>query len=292
MRSDFAILILTHGRADRVRTADLLKRCGYDGRWYIVIDDEDTQEYEYRKRYGDRVLQFSKAEVASRIDVGNNFGDRRSIVFARNACWELARDVGVTWFMQLDDDYTSLLYRIGSDGGYIPGTSIRRTLNDALEAMIGLMEQTQMKAFAFSQGGDWIGGANQLRIASKMFRRKVMNSWICCTERPFDFVGLMNEDVNTYVTHGRRGTLFMTIMQLMLTQIQTQANAGGATDIYKRFGTYVKSFYSVMYAPSCVKVSTLADEHAEIVNPRFHHAVNWNSAAPMIVRESLRKQSA
>lgn len=292
MRSDFAILILTHGRADRVRTADLLKRCGYDGRWYIVIDDEDKQEDEYRKRYGDRVLQFCKAEVASRIDAGNNFGDRRSIVFARNACWELARDVGVTWFMQLDDDYTSLLYRIGSDGAYIPGTSIRRTLNDALEAMIGLMEQTQMKAFAFSQGGDWIGGANQLRIASKMFRRKVMNSWICCTERPFDFVGLMNEDVNTYVTHGRRGTLFMTIMQLMLTQIQTQANAGGATDIYKRFGTYVKSFYSVMYAPSCVKVSTLADEHAKIVNPRFHHAVNWNSAAPMIVRESLRKQSA
>ena len=292
MRNDFAIFILTHGRADRVRTADLLKRCGYDGRWYVVIDDEDTQEDEYRKRYGDRVLQFCKSEVAARIDVGNNFDDRRSIVFARNACWQLARDVGARWFMQWDDDYTSLLYRIDSNGGYIPGTSIRKTLNHALEAMIGVMERTSMSSFAFSQGGDWIGGGNQLRRPSKMFRRKVMNSWLCCTDREFDFVGLMNEDVNTVLTHGRRGSMFITIMQMMLTQVQTQANAGGATEMYKRFGTYVKSFYSVMYAPSCVKVSTLQDEHAEVVMPRFHHAPDWNAACPRIVRESLRKQSA
>jgi hypothetical protein len=292
---DFAIFILTHGRADRVVTFDLLQRFGYMGRLYIVIDDEDKQGDEYRKRFGDRVLMFCKRDVASRIDEGNNFGDRRSILFARNACWDLARQVGVRYFMQLDDDYTGFCYRLSSDGHYLQqSVLVRKTFNDALNRMVDLMRHVPLHSVATSQGGDWIGGGAQMigkrsNGNSIMFRRKVMNSWICCTDRSFQFVGLMNEDVNTVLTHGRRGALFLTIMQLMLTQIQTQANAGGATDIYRKFGTYVKSFYSVMYAPSCVKVSTLADYRAETIAPRFHHMVNWNAAAPRIVRESIRK---
>ena len=292
MRSDFAILILTHGRADRVRTADLLKRCGYDGRWYIVIDDEDKQEDEYRKRYGDRVLQFCKAEVAKRIDVGNNVVEKPGVVYARNACWELARGVGARYFMQLDDDYLGYFYRFTGELEYLGNRPIRTTFSQALEAMVGLMEQTQIASLAFSQGGDWIGGANQMHNALGLFRRKVMNSWICCTDREFDFLGLINEDVTTNMVHGRRGALFITLMQLMLGQVQTQTNAGGMSDLYWSYGTYVKSFYSVMYAPSCVKVSTLIDSSADQVKPRFHHYVKWGNACPKIVRESLRKQSA
>ena len=40
-RDDFAILFLTHGRAATMCTVETVKRCGYTGRWFIVIDDED-----------------------------------------------------------------------------------------------------------------------------------------------------------------------------------------------------------------------------------------------------------
>lgn len=49
MRDDFCVFILTHGRANNVITMDTLKKCGYTGKCYIVIDNEDDQEAEYKK---------------------------------------------------------------------------------------------------------------------------------------------------------------------------------------------------------------------------------------------------
>ena len=58
------------------------------------------------------------------------------------------------------------------------------------------------------------------------------------------------------------------------------------TDVYKDSGTYVKSFYTVMYQPSSVKVRVLATK-----NQRIHHAVHWRYTAPKILREELKKLS-
>jgi hypothetical protein len=161
-------------------------------------------------------------------------------------------------------------------------------MDGVLTAMVALLESVPyLLSLCMSQGGDWIGGANT--IPGGVFRRKAMNSFVCATNRRFEFSGLINEDVNTYTATSRRGGVFMTMLQLMLTQVQTQASNGGMTDVYRNSGTYIKSMYSVMYAPSCVKVSSLVDCGAAIVRPRFHHFVSWNNAFPCIVRESLRK---
>ncbi len=47
MRNDFAVLILSHGRADRVYTIPTLRKGGYTGKIYIVVDNEDEQQDEY-----------------------------------------------------------------------------------------------------------------------------------------------------------------------------------------------------------------------------------------------------
>ena len=44
MRDSFAVFILTHGRADNVVTMKTLKKGGYTGRWYMIIDNEDEQK--------------------------------------------------------------------------------------------------------------------------------------------------------------------------------------------------------------------------------------------------------
>jgi len=95
----------------------------------------------------------------------------------------------------------------------------------------------------------------------------------------------MNEDVNTYVSMGATGNLFLTIPLAMMNQMDTQSNAGGITELYKRFGTYAKSFYTVMYAPSCTKIGMMGTTHK-----RLHHSINWKSAVPCIVSEELRKK--
>lgn len=56
------------------------------------------------------------------------------------------------------------------------------------------------------------------------------------------------------------------------------------TDVYLNRGTYVKSFYTVLFAPSAVKVSMMTTKYE-----RIHHLIDWNAAVPKIVPEKFRK---
>lgn len=289
MRSDFSALILTHGRPDRVHTYFALRNAGYTGRILIVIDNEDKTADQYRERYGDDVVMFDKAAIAQTFDEGDNFQDRRAIIYARNASFQIAKDHGYRFFVQLDDDYTGFYYRFDQDGFY--GHCITPSLNWLFLQLTNYLAATPFASIAISQGGDHIGGGESKKsIATK---RKAMNSFVCDTEKPFKFVGRINEDVNTYTCEQRKGLAFLTIMGAQLNQKTTQSNAGGMTDLYLDSGTYVKTFYSVMYAPSCVKVSDLSDpKNGHAGHARIHHKISWNNAAPLILSEKNKKAAS
>lgn len=284
MRSDFCVFVLTHGRPDKLYTLNTLKKSGYTGKVYLVIDDEDKTADRYKELYGDMVLQFSKVEIGTTFDEGDNFDDRRTITYARNVCFELAKKVGCRLFIELDDDYSGFYIRFNSAGKY--GSFRVKTMMDSLlNAMIDFYESIPALSIALSQGGDHIGGGDGNPQPRLM--RKCMNSFICSVDRPFQFRGRFNEDVNTYTTLGRQGHLFFTVLQAQLNQKATQSNPGGITDLYKKFGTYVKSFNTIQHAPSCVKVGEMGDPRSP--NYRIHHVINWGNCAPRIIREDHRK---
>jgi hypothetical protein len=283
---DFCIFILTHGRPDRVHTYDSLIKAGYTGKLYIVIDDEDKTAEGYRERFGDKVLQFCKADLAAATDEGDNFQHRKAIVYARNACWDLAKQVGCRWFCQMDDDYTG--FQLRHDSNLNPcWPIIESTLTEAIKALLSFYKSCNATAIAMAQGGDFIGGKDGCLLPK--LRRKCMNSWFCDTEKPFKFFGHMNEDVSAYVTYGRRGMLFFTAMQINLNQKQTQAAAGGMSDVYLSSGTYVKSFYTVLSAPSCTQIGVMGDNR-NTREKRVHHQINWHKAVPKIIDERHKKQ--
>lgn len=286
IQSDFCVFILTHGRPDRVRTFDLLRRIGYSGRLYIVIDDEDKTADEYRQRFGDLVLQFNKAKTAKTFDEADNFDNRRAIIYARNVCFELARQVGCRYFLQLDDDYTDFYIRFDRRGNYI-SARVTTQADRLFDVCLAFLRRAKPVTFCISQGGDHIGGAapdDPIRLL-----RKTMNTFFCDVERPFQFHGRINEDVNTYTAGGRRGELFLTAKHAQVNQLQTQSNAGGMTETYIESGTYLKTFYSVMFCPSAVKVGQLGDNRSP--HFRIHHRVNWNACAAKILDERWRKAS-
>jgi hypothetical protein len=288
MRSDFAALILTHGRPDRVHTYFALRSAGYTGRILIVIDNEDKTADEYRSRYGNDVVMFDKAAIAKTFDEGDNFQDRRAIIYARNASFNIAKDLGYRFFVQLDDDYTGFYYRFDENGEY--GHCTIQSLNWLFHNLCNYLVATPFASIAISQGGDHIGGGESKKVIGA--KRKAMNSFICDTEKPFQFVGRINEDVNTYTGEQRKGLLFLTFMQAQLNQKTTQSNSGGMTDLYIDSGTYVKTFYSVMYAPSCVKVSDLSDpKNGHSGHSRIHHKISWNNASPRIIPQIFKKSA-
>ena len=276
MREDFAVFILSHGRPDKVVTLKTLKRIGYTGKYYIVLDDEDKTIQEYKNAFGeDHILLFNKDKVEQTFDVMDNLDNKKVVVYARNVCFEFARKLNLKYFLELDDDYVRFELRTEEEGKLL--TTELRDTDSIFECMIDFLENSNALSVAFAQGGDLIGGLNGTMWKSKI-KRKAMNSFFCKTDRPFTFIGRINEDANTYTTLGSRGNLFFTIANIDLIQIQTQSNEGGMSEVYLDSGTYLKSFYTIMSMPSCVSIDMMGEQHR-----RIHHKVDWETCVPKII---------
>ena len=282
MKSNFAVFILSHGRADNVLTINTLRKIGYTGKIYIIIDNEDNQAEKYKKLKDiEDVIIFDKEKEMKFTDTADNYKDHRLVVYARNKCHDIAKDLGLEYFLELDDDYTGFSIRYDNDGKLS-----RKSITQAdrlFEDMIEFLEKSNALTVAFAQSGDYIGGIEG-SVWKKQLARKAMNCFFCKTDRPFKFSGSTNEDVNAYITYGNRGKLMFTIADICMDQLQTQSNPGGLTDIYLDNGTYVKSFYSVIHQPQCAKISTMGNKFK-----RIHHKILWEHCTPKIINQKYKK---
>lgn len=278
----FAVFILSHGRPDKVVTAETLSRCGWRGKTFLVCDTGDARLDEYRARFGaERVLAFDKASVD--CDRACNFTDLAGILEARNVCFDLAREIGFEYFLELDDDYTAFQFR------YIDGEVLRtvecRDLSRVFDLFLDFLDcDERIRTVSMAQGGDLQGGAENGDVRSEKFYRKAMNSFFCRTDRRVEFTGLLNEDVSCYAADSARGHIYTQTNLVNLVQAPTQKNAGGITEAYRKYGTFTKSFFSVMAAPSCVRVETLGNLHR-----RIHHRINPRLAYTKILSEKWRR---
>lgn len=271
LKSNFAIFILTHGRADNLDTVRTLKKTNYSGKIYLILDNEDKTVDRYKELYSDQVediIIFDKKEVAKRVDDMSTSKVLNAVVYARNITWDIARDLKLDYFLVLDDDYIAFTYRIpNEDRSSLLGIGIYN-FDEMINQMVEFLENSNALTISMSQGGELIGGLNS-QVYKNRLARKAMNTFFCKTDRPFKFIGKINEDVNAYVKEGIRGNLFFTISDLSVVQRETQQNKGGLTDIYLASGTYVKSFYTVMISPSSVTVRDMG-----MASRRLHHRID------------------
>lgn len=281
MRDDFAVFILSHKRPDNVITYNTLKRQGYTGKIYIIIDNEDITQDKYIDRFGNNVIVFDKQKMISKTDTYDISGNNQTVVFARNVCFEIAEKLGLRYFLQLDDDYKQFVFRYEDDNKF--KTQDINNLDLLFSYMLDFLNDTNALTVALSQSGDFIGGLHS-DIWKKRIRRKAMNTFFCDVKKPFVFSGRMNEDVNMYVSYGNKGKLILTVADATIKQRDTQKAKGGMTDIYMQHGTYLKSFYSVICSPQCVKIADMNTN-----NRRIHHRINWKYCTPMILNAEHKK---
>lgn len=283
-RNDFAVFILTFGRADNVITYKTLRSVGYTGKIYFIVSDDDIQQEKYIKNFGkDNVFIFNKEEIEKTFDIGDNFKDKKKvIIYARNYSIQLAKELGLKYMLQLDDDYSTFDYTLDSKNNY--KRSSIKSFDKVIDVFIEYLESSQADSIAFVQGGDLIGGQENELLNEVKMKRKAMNTFFINLSKPFSFIGRINEDVNTYVSNGIIGKLFLTLPQIVINQKTTQTNKNGMTETYIDGGTYLKTFYTVMYAPSCVKISTMGEKHK-----RIHHSISWNNCVPCIISEEYKK---
>lgn len=298
MNHNFCVMILSHGRPNDQATVATLKRFGYTGDWYIILDNEDDTAQEYINKYGaDKIKIFDKQSVidSGAVDPMDNFGVHATVVFARYASYQIAKELGYGYFMMCEDDHDSIRWRMSPEIEYsskmVSDDPEYHALDQIINTMLDYFVATpRIQSLCMAQSGDYIGGANS-KMATDQYRRKAMGTFITRVDDPIDFCGTMNDDTNAYTMLASKGNLMLTTAFVAVNTKQTQKNAGGNTDIYMAFGTYVKSFYSVLGHPSGVKISTLANNGDRVKNNifRVHHRVTWANVAPKIVRKNIKK---
>lgn len=278
---DFAVFILTYGRSEKIHTLKTLQEQCYTGKTYLICSNDDKSLTNYKKNYKN-IIVFNKEDYKNTFDIGDNFNDDRVVVYARNAVFDIAKKINLKYFLVLDDDYKSFKYTTDGHGNYTSKPQKIKNLDNMFNKLLNYYKNTNAKTLCIAQDGDFIGGETSRHFKLKL-TRKAMNFFICCVERPFKFIGRINEDVNTYVLRGNMGDIFLTIANLRLSQLATQQNKGGLTEFYLEEGTYIKSFYTVLFSPSCVKVAPMGGFK------RLHHRINWNNAVPKILNEQYKK---
>lgn len=280
----YAVFILTHGRPDRQYTYELLKKTNYKGPVYFLIDNTDATAAEYISRFGEKVVIFDKSEWAEKTDTMDNWHRMDVVVYARNAVFEVAKKLGYRYIVVLDDDYKNFEHRYVEDGKL--KTVTPKEIGPIFEASFRFLIDSGILCYGWEQGGDFIGGANK-RFDNRCVR-KVMNTYFFDVERPVSFKGTLDEDMVASLFHGLVGDVVLSSCDMSIQQVQTQKQAGGLTDAYLDFGTYVKSFYAVMMNPSCVKVAEMGDPKSG--HYRIHHRVRYDMTAPVIISDRWSKK--
>lgn len=283
MKNNFAVFIMVHGRPKKMWTYKTLRRQGYTGKIFLVADNLDKTVSDYKKKYKEELIIFDKKKASKKMDAGDNTGDLRSTLFSANTIFEIAKEKGIKYFFIMCDDYTGFYHNFKEiEGSIFFRKTLMKNLDLVFEGMLKFYKKTKVKTLAMAQAGDFIGGELGGNSEIKLLR-KAMNTFLCSTERPFKFLGRLNEDVTTYVRKGGLGDLFLTTTNLCVIQNMHQQEKSGLTDVYLDYGTYTKSFFSVMYNPSCVKIKEMGSKHK-----RIHHKVNWNNAVPKILSEEYK----
>lgn len=258
MRKDFACIVISHGRPER-STVKVLRECGYTGKIYIVVDDEDKTLPDYIERYGADVHVFHKEED---FDTGDLGGSKACGVFARNQCLKVAEKNNLTYYLELDDDLESLAYRYNDDG-HLRGIKARE-LDRLFEGMCIYFDEVPVQCIGFGNAVDYIGGVPTFE--SGKANRTVMNSFFLRTSNKIQWRSRNSDDIITVVDEGQKGhagfrfTPVMNKFDVWIPKRKSNAS-GGSIDEYNKIGSYKLRYYAVMFHPDCIKIKESGEEY-------------------------------
>lgn len=265
MNKQYGTFILSYARAKRQHTLKLLQKFNWPYPIRIVVSTDDPQLDQYRELYGERVITFDRNSVM--CDYYDNMPPS-GVLAARNIAWDLAESLGWTHFLVLDDDYSQFSKRLWRNSsaswakcGPFAGFEIVNATFDVARLCNAMWHWLdicpQLLCVSFTQTGD----------LCYYLKRKVMQAFFLRTDRRFEFISRMNDDVTTYFDLGLRGGIVLQIPIFGIRQQPTQSQPGGLTDLYRQYGTYTKSLYTLLRWPAHAVVTRIPSVG------RIHHRI-------------------
>lgn len=246
--NECAIFILSNGRPDKVKTYDYLKT-SFSGDVYILCDDQDETLPDYKDKFGSKVIVFDKDEWVKKSDPMDNFNSKKSVLYARNAVFEIADAMGYRYFAMADDDIKDLQFRYEQDGKLLAKPV--SNLDKVIGYIVQLMNDTAISYFSFGTDKNFIGGVQNRNFQKKVID-KVYNFIICKSGQQHSYKGIMNEDEIHNVISLSTGVLLksLTAIQIIMEPVG-KAETGGNSETYKENGYYsfTRNFYPIIACP-------------------------------------------
>ena len=249
MRKDFAIFILTHGRPYNQDTLKALKKAGYTGQIYLVVDDLDCTQYEYKKLY-DCVLVFDKMKYVELSETGISNPHINFAVFARNAIEDMAKDAGLKYFAMVDDDLVKFRFRYEEDGK-LRSVDVHN-MDDVIESYIEFMETGNIPIVTLASQFRFIGGASNIPPINSPKWRLGFTFYIRSVDKEIKWLSNICEDRITCILYNRKGYVWLQLPFVQLDTLEMHGvNDGGNSDTYREITDFYRIFFTEVFVPDC-----------------------------------------
>lgn len=247
-----AVFIISHNRPE-VYTYHALRLSGYTQDVYIVVDDKDPQLDEYKTRYKENILVFSKDDYTM-IDMADLLPSLNSATTPKYAAFRFASEMGLDAMAIFDDDLKDFKYRY--DNG--------NKLSTMWFKDVPRMQRVLDACFEFVAGQEipcclsFYPAAKVFPDTMKKFIRQSINMFVTTPSfglrtigKLCPFKGRFYEDENFFVKFNSIGALVFAVQNItfMSATFETKDNNGGMNPVYEQTSTYSRKFQLVLENP-------------------------------------------
>ena len=242
---EFAIFILSHNRAEKIDTLDMLQKAGYNGSWYVVISTDNEQIEKYKQKIPqENLLIFNKEDIVVDTMLSRHKFEPRSAVYARNFIANFAKDK-YKYFLMSDDDIKDIKFKLDING-HIKDISGSRYIHQIIEELCSFLESSEKLAgTALAIGNGYFGGVRSIY----KIEREVCCFMVFKSSHLRPFRGIQCEDV--ILSCDNFDQVYLTYRGACVIMPQRGSNAGGNDYDTKKLPPNL--FWHVV-APSSVKV--------------------------------------
>lgn len=282
MRDDFAIFICTHGRPDSQLTLNLIKRGGYKGKWYLVLDDTDETIQQYIDNYGtDNIIIFDKNYYINNSEVGTNNPSFKCILYAKNAVEDIAVELGLSAFMLSDDDNKYLWFR-WADDEKCRACSVDGKLDEVIDAYTELILDCDIVATGFGFSQFYFGGKDSFNYENYQKLRVPYNMVFRNAKFKVNWISSFGEDIITAIQYGKVGQVWTSLPDVQVETSPVGEGSGGMGDTYNSINSFNRAMYDFMYHPTATR--------PYLYQNKFMASINRKVAFPKIISDSYRKE--
>ncbi len=279
-------MICTHGRPNAQHTYETLRKSGYTGEIYLILDDEDNKLKDYNRfideQHEDNLFcsVFNKQSYIDKSDTGTNENQRKCILYAKNFCEDLAQDMKLDAFIIADDDILNFRFRYVEDES-LKSQKVIGTMDDVIEAYYRAMIDCNMIATGFGFTQFYFSGTESFENDNMQKYRVPYNFVFRNGKHKVDWMSWFGEDIITAVYYGRIGQLWTALPYVQQEIVALASADGGMKDTYDSNSSARLAMQNLMYLPTELK--------AYLYKGKFMASIKRENAFPKIISSSFKK---